>query len=58
MTTIMLSLLLFRALQLADIPFEQNCYPEEDHYLFRVRKSLHRTYTSYWAKCFGFLSNI
>jgi len=52
------SMLLFRALEKADIPFIQNSFPEENHGLGGVKKFLYHTFDSYWTKCFGLESVI
>ena len=46
-------MLLIRALELADIPFEQNSYPEENHGLGGVRKAVYHNFDRFWSKCFG-----
>ena len=46
-------MLLIRALELADIPFEQNSYPEENHGLGGVRRAVYHNFDRFWSECFG-----
>ena len=50
------SMLLMRALEKGDIPFEQNSYPDENHGLGGVRRAVYHNFDSFWLKCFGFES--
>ncbi|KAG5877789.1 hypothetical protein JTB14_027673, partial [Gonioctena quinquepunctata] len=46
------SMILVRALELADIEFRQQSYPDENHSLGRVTRHLYHTIDKYWASCF------
>lgn len=50
------SMLLMRALELADIEFEQHSYPDENHGLGGVRRAVYHHFDSFWASCFGYES--
>ncbi|EFA04427.1 venom dipeptidyl peptidase 4 [Tribolium castaneum] len=46
------SMLLSRALELNDVPFQQQSYPDENHSLLRVRPHLYHTIDRFWARSF------
>ncbi len=48
------SMLLFRYLELLDIHFEQNVYPEENHSISSVSKFLYENFDKFWSRCFGY----
>jgi len=52
------SMMLARALQLADIQFEENSYPDENHGLGSVSRFLYHRFDSFWSDCFNYESVI
>ena len=48
------SMLLFRALELANIHFEQNVYPDDNHSLRTVTLYLYENFDTFWSNCFGY----
>ena len=52
------SMMLIKALEVADIQFEQNSYPDENHGLGGVKKFLYHNFDTYWTRCFGLTSVI
>ena len=51
-------MMLARALQLADIQFEENSYPDENHGLGSVSRFLYHRFDSFWSDCFNYESVI
>ena len=47
------SMLIMRALELKDIEFEQNSYPDENHGLGGVRRAVYHNFDRFWSGCFG-----
>ena len=47
-------MMLARALQLEDIQFEENSYPDENHGLRSVTRFLYHRFDSFWSKCFDY----
>merc|ERR1711963_264760 len=48
------SMLLIRALELENIDFEQNSYPDENHGLGGVRKAVYTNFDQFWSDCFDY----
>jgi len=46
------SMLFMRALELENIDFEQNTYPEENHSLGGVKRAVYHNFDQFWAECF------
>lgn len=48
------SMLFMRALELENIDFEQNTYPEENHSLGGVKRAVYHNFDQFWAECFDY----
>lgn len=46
------SMLLIRALEVQDIPFEQHSYPDENHSLRGVKPAVYHNFNKFWRQCF------
>ena len=48
------SMMLSRKLQLEDIQFEENSYPDENHGLPSVTRFLYHRFDTFWSDCFDY----
>jgi len=48
------SMMLSRKLQLEDIQFEENSYPDENHGLPSVTRFLYHRFDTFWSACFDY----
>lgn len=52
------SMMLARSLELKDIQFEENSYPDENHRLSSVTRFLYHRFDTFWSNCFNYESVI
>ena len=48
------SMFLLKALELANIPFQQQSFPDENHGLGGVSRFLYSSFDVFWSDCFGY----
>jgi len=48
------SMFLIKALELANVPFQQQSFPDENHNLNNVNDFLYDSFDRYWSECFGY----